>query len=141
MSSKIFRTVRFGFVGACCAIIQLSLLFALLKMFHVSGKGGESAVNVLAFFLSAQLNFFLSQHITWADRRTTFKMRKILSWNAMILVGFVFNQLSFAFANTLVGTGLAGIFSIAVGSGVNYLTQATIIFRLPTITTEGGVTE
>lgn len=57
------RIVRFAVVGVSCFLVQLGLIHALDTSMHLY------YADVIAFLLSAQLNFLLSMSFTWGDRR------------------------------------------------------------------------
>lgn len=61
--TPLHRIIRFGIVGVTCFLVQLGLLQVLDEYVHLY------YADVLAFLLSAQLNFVLSQLFTWGDRR------------------------------------------------------------------------
>jgi putative flippase GtrA len=66
------RTVRFAAVGTLCYLVQLGLLLMLDHVMHLY------YADVVAFLLSAQLNFVLSLLFTWADRQRA--ERPLVRW-------------------------------------------------------------
>nr|WP_225952101.1 GtrA family protein [Mycobacterium sp. OAS707] len=56
------RIVRFAAVGMLCYTVQLGLMVCLEHSMHLY------CADLIAFLLSAQLNFTLSQVFTWRDR-------------------------------------------------------------------------
>lgn len=80
------RIGQFALVGTLCYVVQLGLLHALDYVMYLNWA------NVIAFLLSAQLNFILSQTWTWADRQHTEKLG--IRWvkfnaNALLSVSIV----------------------------------------------------
>ena len=59
----VHRIARFGFVGVTCFFVQLGLLNVLQSVWHIY------VADVIAFLISAQVNFALSRWLTWGDRR------------------------------------------------------------------------
>ncbi|EHB58539.1 glycosyl transferase family 2 [Mycolicibacterium rhodesiae JS60] len=59
------RITRFAIVGISCYLVQLAVLLLLDNVLHLY------IADVLAFLISAQLNFVLSQSFTWGDRAHT----------------------------------------------------------------------
>jgi putative flippase GtrA len=75
------RIGRFAIVGTTCFVIQLMLAHALELAVHLY------CAEVMAFLLSAQLNFILSQSFTWGDRRHAEPLTKRwVKFNANALV-------------------------------------------------------
>jgi putative flippase GtrA len=60
----VIRIARFVAVGAMCYFIQLGFLHLLMSLMAVY------IADIVAFMLSAQVNFSLSQLFTWGDRQT-----------------------------------------------------------------------
>jgi putative flippase GtrA len=82
--SLLSRLMRFAIVGVSCFLVQLTLLLLLDDILHLY------IADVLAFIISAQLNFALSQAFTWADRRQSERMLvQWLKFNASALVSVV----------------------------------------------------
>ncbi|HJT91036.1 MAG TPA: glycosyltransferase [Mycobacterium sp.] len=59
------RLARFAVVGICCYLVQLGLLHLVDGLLHLL------VADMVAFLLSAQLNFALSHAFTWGDRQHT----------------------------------------------------------------------
>jgi putative flippase GtrA len=57
------RLIRFAGVGTLCYLIQLGLMHGLEHVMHLY------YADLVAFLLSAQVNFALSQVFTWGDRQ------------------------------------------------------------------------
>ena len=57
------RIVRFAIVGSICFAIQLGIFHGLDRLVHLYWA------DLIAFILSAQLNFALSHFFTWGDRQ------------------------------------------------------------------------
>jgi putative flippase GtrA len=80
------RLARFAVVGVACYLVQLGLLHVLDNFMYLY------CGDVIAFQLSAQLNFALSQIFTWGDRQHT--ERLLMRWvkfnaNALLSVSIV----------------------------------------------------
>lgn len=75
------RGLRFAAVGFICYLIQLGLVHALHGVITLY------VADVLAFLISAQVNFTLSQLFTWGDRRDTESLPvRFVKFNANALV-------------------------------------------------------
>lgn len=73
------RIMRFALVGTLCFFVQWSILHALeedMRIFYA---------DIIAFMLSAQLNFTLSCVLTWSDRQDTPITRRWLDFNTSAL--------------------------------------------------------
>ena len=105
--------------------VQLSLLAALL-----AGGLRPFPANALAFLSAAQLNFALSQLITWGDRR--FRGTPVGRWfRFMAGIGSTaaMNLVVFAAAHTMVGPLPAAAIGIGVAAAGNYLIGDFAVFR------------
>lgn len=63
--TQLSRIVRFALVGTVCFIVQWCTLLALHNVIHTFHA------SVIAFIVSAQLNFVLSNVVTWRDKQIT----------------------------------------------------------------------
>lgn len=79
------RIVRFALVGALCFFVQWSLLRVLHQSMHIF------YADVIAFLLSAQLNFVLSYAFTWQDRQYNEKLVYWRNFNISALVAVGIN--------------------------------------------------
>ena len=101
------RLVRFGLTGGAAALLQLSLLTALEWI------GWPTLLaNVVAFALSAQFNFYVSQTFTWGDRSGPGGLAgRWLRYHAAIAGSALLNMAVFAVASQ----GLPSIVAAALG--------------------------
>lgn len=94
-----FRILRFGSVGGICALVQILLLYVLVQYFPLLTS------NAIGFFVSAQLNFFLSYFFTWRDSARKSGLGLFTTWlrfNGVVLMAASINTLAFAvLKNTL----------------------------------------
>ena len=126
------RMVRFIAVGATCGIVQLAVLHAL-----VVGPGiNERLANLLvAFPVSMELNFVLSQLFTWNDRLSaTAKPRPFLVRLAMfnlsaISTSGVVNQGVFNLLNLFMWYLPAAAIGIFFAAFANFLLNDRLVFR------------
>ena len=127
------RVMRFVAVGGTCGVIQLSVLHAL-----VAGAGmDERLANLLiAFPISMELNFVLSQFFTWNDRRSpALQSRKFLARLAMFNVSAistsgVVNQGVFNLLNLFIWYLPAAAIGICAAATANFLLNDRLVFRL-----------
>ena len=91
------RIVRFALIGTICFFVQWCAMHVLQTVMHIIYAG------LVAFLLSAQLNFVLSCAFTWRDRKSMDS--SLASWTK-------FNT------GTLLGVGInVGILYILVANG------------------------
>ena len=129
--SRAARPVRFACTGGLAAVIQLGVLDILIA------KGWESSLaNVVAFLLSAQVNFVMSFFFTWRDRQPasdTQAMHVLLSrwlkFHSSIVFSALLNQIVFIAARSFIPALLASALGIGVASLVNFFTMNTLVFR------------
>ncbi len=120
--------MRFLATGGVCAVVQLALLAVLLPYAHAIGA------NVIAFLLSAQLNFAISQTFTWRDRDTGGSgrgtlARRWLTFHATIATTFVLNMTVFALAQLVIPHLPAAALGILAASAINFLINDRWTFR------------
>ena len=126
------RVVRFLTVGGTCGLIQLSILHGL-----VAGQGmGERLANFIAFIVSMELNFVLSQFFTWRDRwSSTLQPHKFLARLAMFNVSAastsgVVNQGVFNLVNLFMWYLPAAAIGICAAAFANFMLNDRLVFRL-----------
>lgn len=119
------RPLRFALTGVLAAAIQLVLLNLL-----VSWGWSDFSANILAFLLSAQVNFLLSTVFTWSDRRTNLSLgRRWVAFHCSIAAMAVVNQLVFVAVRPIVSTSSAALAGIAVAAIGNFALGDRLIFR------------
>jgi putative flippase GtrA len=128
MVRRIPLLARFGCVGGFCAALQLGLLGLL-----VTAGLPHALANVAALLLSTQLNFGLSQSVTWADRTAASDGRTGLAqrwarFHAMVAVSLLLNQLTFQMAEAHLHYLPAAALGIAVGGIVNFALSDRLVF-------------
>ncbi len=127
------RVVRFVIVGGTCGLVQLSVLHAL-----VVGPGmNERLANLLiAFPLSMEMNFVLSQFFTWRDRLSpSLRPHRFLARVAMfnlsaISTSGVVNQGVFNLLNLFMWYLPAAAIGILAAAVANFLLNDRLVFRL-----------
>jgi putative flippase GtrA len=119
------RPLRFTGTGAAAGATQLLLLAALTR------AGWDAiAANVVAFLLATQLNFTISQTVTWRDRRLPGSLpRRWLLFHASIAAMATLNMVTFVIAHTVAPTLAASAAGIAVAAAGNYLAGDHFVFR------------
>lgn len=127
-------------VGLFCAGIQWLVMVGLvtLGLSHLVG-------NLLGFFLSAQINFLLSYHITWIDRKDLVQtgqwQKKYVQFNLLAGTILVFNSLAFILAAAYMDYQLAfigGLGGTGIGWAFNCFVQHRYIFQVPVPPTVSG---
>jgi putative flippase GtrA len=121
------RIIVFVAVGAFCFAVQLALL-----AIAVHAGAGRPAANGIGFALSAQVNFLLSTHLTWRDRKATRRRGTGIRWlayNVTALLSLACNTVVFTVAYQTVGTVAAALIGVLTGTAVVYLTCNYIVFR------------
>lgn len=139
---RVPRVFRFVAVGITCTASQQLLLILLVK-----NGSGEYLANAVGFIISTQLNFLLSYHLTYGDRKGD-STRRLLQFNALAITVLVCNMVAFATAlkfTPYLVAGFLGIVGTLTGAVINYLVGTKFIFtshfiaepesvRLPTST-------
>jgi len=127
---RIPRLIRFGFVGATCAVVQLACLSGLVTL------GIEKQVaNIVAIVFSTEINIFLSRQVTWRDRRVPGApvhtlWRALVVHHALLASTLVINEAVFALVSHHLPYLIAGMCGIAAAAITNYVGSNRIIFRL-----------
>jgi putative flippase GtrA len=123
------RPLRFAVVGVACGLLQLVLLVVIEAL-----GTGALAANVLAYLLSAQLNFLLSDRFIWGDRREAGTARgglagRWVGFHLSIAGTFLLNQLVFIVARAFLPDVLASAAGIGVSALANFVIQDRLTFR------------
>ncbi len=127
---RVPRLIRFGFVGATCAVVQLACLSGLVTL------GVEKQVaNIIAIMLSTEINVFLSRQITWRDRHVAglpahTVWRALVAHHALLASTLVINEAVFALVSYRLPYLVAGMCGIAAAAITNYVGSNRMIFRL-----------
>ena len=123
------RPLRFIATGGIAGSMQLGLL-------SVFTRWGQHPIpaNVIAFFLSAQVNFLLSSLFTWHDRQPHFSRKRMLLERWAGFMGAIagtalINQGVFIIARLALPTLLAAALGILVAAVLNFLAGDRLIFR------------
>ena len=124
------RPLRFLITGGTAGVVQLAILWALTE--HAGWH--PLIANLVAFLLSAQLNFALSVVFTWHDRRSGRLTRRQLltrwiAFHGSIAGSAVLNQAVSAAARVVLPTLEAAMVGIIVAAGINFLSNDRLIFR------------
>jgi putative flippase GtrA len=122
------RPLRFTLVGGSCGLLQLGL-FVTLKALGLA----PLMANVIAYLLSAQVNFGLSNQFIWSDRwsnQATMRdlLRRWLAFHASIAVTFVLSQATFLITRMLLTDVVASALGIGVAAIANFLIQDRLTF-------------
>ncbi|HZU77630.1 MAG TPA: GtrA family protein [Dehalococcoidia bacterium] len=126
--SRWARPLRFALVGGVCGLIQLALLVALLRL-----RVESLTANVLAYLLSAQVNFLLSNHFIWHDRwsrRASARdlLRRWLRFHLSIAGTFALSQAVFVGARALTAPVIASALGIGISALANFAIQDRLTF-------------
>ena len=124
------RLLRFALVGSICALVQLGLLHVL-----VQGDVQENVANLVAFGISVQANFVLSQFFTWRDRWTRGPgvarlMSRLFLFNGSAASTGAVNQGVFGLGNLVLWYLAAAALGITVAAATNFLLNDRIVFRV-----------
>jgi putative flippase GtrA len=125
------RVMRFLMVGSVCTILHLTLFSVSQWALHMPLNPERTIAYAAALFVSTQMNFCLSQKITFPDRahaswRSTWMQFNISSAVATainITVFWIFSHIIISPAATLIGT--------CAGLIWNYTASNMVVFRLP----------
>jgi len=127
---RVPRLIRFAFVGATCAVVQLACLSGLVTL------GVEKQVaNIIAIVLSTEINVFLSRQITWRDRHVAglpahTVWRALVTHHALLASTLVINEAVFALVSHRLPYLMAGVCGITAAAITNYVGSNRMIFRL-----------
>lgn len=108
-------------------MLQLAALHVLVQLGIAS-----SFANLGALLLCAQLNFALSQVITWKDRHDidgdSRALRRLARFNGMVLVSALANQLTFLLVISHAHYLIAGSLALLVGAVINFTVSDRLVF-------------
>lgn len=120
------RLIKFCVVGVSCAIFQVMLLSWITALGAI-----DDVANLIAFAISAQINFFLSRHITWRDEKSnnlfgTVKELFHFNWTRGML--YIITPVVFFFANMFMHYWLASLAGNMIGLVLSYLITDRFVF-------------
>ncbi len=123
------RVVKFALVGGSCGLVQLAILHTL-----VTAGLEEHLSNLIAFIISMEVNFTLSQLFTWRDRWSASLgagtlLRRLIFFNAAATTTGVVNQGVFALLNLFIEYLPAAAGGIAVAAFTNFALNDRLVFR------------
>jgi putative flippase GtrA len=123
------RLVKFALVGGSCGLLQLAILHTL-----VTSGLEEHLANLIAFIISMEVNFTLSQLFTWRDRWSASLgagtlLRRLLFFNAAAATTGVVNQGVFALLALFISYLPAAACGIAVAAFTNFALNDRLVFR------------
>lgn len=121
---------RFAAVGVAMTLLHL-VVFRVLEP-HLLAE----VANAAAFVVVTQVNFGVSYHWTWASRRTAGRepvlrvARRMLVFNASVLVAFLVNSAAFWAGHRLLGVPplVSVLAATAVSAVVSYLVSSRVVF-------------
>ncbi len=120
--------IRFACVGGTSAVLQLALLHIL------TGHGWNAIVaEIVAFFVSAQVNFLLHINITWRAWRATTTRQTLgrcwLAFHGSIAGTALLNLSVFTVAHLVLPALYAAALGIIAAAVVNFVTLDRLVFR------------
>lgn len=117
---------RFTAVGSTCAALQLCCLIALSRLPITA-----FAANALALILVAQINFILSHHYTWRNRRpgSSLARRWLLFAGNLCLTGSM-NVAIFSVSQHVLGDVAAAIAGMGSAAVLNFVISDRHVFTL-----------
>ncbi|MGH7156541.1 MAG: glycosyltransferase [Candidatus Saccharimonadales bacterium] len=121
------RLAIFGCVGSFCLLLQIAIL-KLLKFHDVS----PAAADALGFIASAQVNFWLSYKLTWADTaryRGQLLFKKWLQFLGVISLGTVANVLVYSAVQPLSDDYIAVVAAVLVSAVLTFVLNHLMTFR------------
>ncbi len=119
------RPLRFAFSGGAAAVVQLVLLALLTR--H---GWDEFAADIVAFLVSAQVNFALNYTFTWRGRTGRHALwRRWLLFHGSIAGTGLLNILIFAAARHALPALVASALGIGVASVGNFIVGDRLVFR------------
>ncbi len=119
------RPVRFAFSGGAAAVVQLVLLALLTR--H---GWDEFPADIVAFLVSAQVNFALNYTFTWRGRSVRQTLwRRWLMFHGSIAGTGLLNIMVFATARHVLPALVASALGIGVASLGNFVIGDRLVFR------------
>jgi putative flippase GtrA len=117
---------KFLLVSGSAVVINLLLLFLLVRYFGFGSKLGQNIANIIAMELSIIYNFFLSRSITFRDRQKETGKKlfiQVVKFHVTIGITIIFRIFLFAglqalgmfyLLNSAIGIAIAAIFNFFV---------------------------
>ena len=119
------KFLRFAVVGAIAAIIQFSILVALVELV----RANELIANAIGFVFAASANYLMNRYFTFAGTSSHAGLG-MLKFAATSLIGLAINSLIF---KAFLSAGLYYMIAWALATGFtliwNYTAARLIVFR------------
>lgn len=125
------RLVKFGAVGSFCTGLQYVLLLAL-KHEHV----WPFSADVLAYGLSAQVNFAMSYLYTWSDSARLGGSSMAKTWaafNGVMVISAVVNGVVYSALRGNAGDAVAVVVAAAVSATINFILNHKMVLKPTTL--------
>ncbi len=139
------RITKFLCVGAFCTVLQYLVFFTIIQAFSLDQWWQATVVNATAFVVSTQVNYLLSYHITWHDRKSAgswspYEVSSLLRFNLMALTSLGANTIVFGLIILVANHPLALISGTAAGLLLTFAASHKFVFkhRRPRTITVGG---
>ena len=124
---------KFLIVSGSAVVLNLLLLFLMVRYLGFSSQLGENVANATSMELSIIYNFFMSRAITWADRHKEYGKGlfiQMLKFHLTIGITILFRLALFPILQ------LFGMFyilnaaiGIAIAAGFNFVIYDTLVFK------------
>lgn len=88
---EVKRFIKFGIVGAFGAVVDFSILNALIFLAGFSSPGGKILANVISTSVAIISNFVWNRLWTFPESRTRKKRTQLVQFTLVNLVGLVIN--------------------------------------------------
>ena len=100
MKKLFVQLFRFGLVGGLCFLIDYGLLALLTELLHIN----YLISSAISFSVSVTVNYLLSMYFVFESKEDTSRMRELVLFVALSIVGLGINQVLM-----WLGTEVAGV--------------------------------
>jgi putative flippase GtrA len=130
---------KFAIVSGSAVLLNLFLLYVLVRYLGFASPCEENIANVIAMELSIIYNFFLSRTITWRDRNLEqgrMLLIQIIKFHATIGITILFRMGLFALlqhvgiyyiVNAAIGIAISALFNFVVYDALIFKRRHTVV--------------
>ncbi len=128
------RVAKFLSVGAFCTTLQYFAFFTAVQALGLDQWWQVTVMNSCAFVVSTQVNYLLSFHITWHDRKragqgSPYEISSLVKFNLMAMTSLSTNTLVFASAVLVTSHIIALIAGTASGLLLAFAVSHKFVFN------------
>ena len=125
MKKLFVQLFRFGLVGGLCFLIDYGLLALLTELLHIN----YLISSAISFSVSVTVNYLLCMHFVFESKEDTSRMRELVLFVALSIVGLGINQVLMWLGTEVAGVHylLTKLVATAIVMVYNFITRKLLL--------------